>query len=41
MKSNKVTRYFFEFNQQTLIKKQKIVNETKQSILTGHWIYSL
>ena len=31
MKSNKLTRYFFKYNQQTLNKKQKIVNETEQS----------
>ena len=31
MKSNKLTRYFLKYNQQTLNKKQKIVNETKQS----------
>ena len=28
MKSNKLTKYFFKHNQQTLNKKEKIVNET-------------
>ena len=31
MKSNKLNRYFFKYNQQTLNKKQKIVNETERS----------
>ena len=31
MKSNKLTIYFLKYNQQTLNKKHKIVNETKQS----------
>ena len=31
MKSNKLTKYFFKHNQQTLNKKEKIVNETKHS----------
>ena len=30
--SNKLTKYFLKYNQQTLKKKHKIVNETKQSI---------
>ena len=31
MKSNKLTRYFLKYNQQTLSKKQKIGTEAKQS----------
>ena len=31
MKSNKLTRYFLKYDQQTLNKKQKIEKETKQS----------
>ena len=30
--SNKLTKYFLKYNQQTLKKKHKIVNETKQPI---------
>ena len=30
MKSKKLNRYFLKYNQQTMNKKQKIVNETKQ-----------